>query len=486
MSWRRLFQWHAPWTPNWPLSTPLFPLSGQDWFTLGNACEGVAVFGATGSGKTSGSGREIALSYLRADMGGLVLTAKNDERQLWESYCAEAGRTRDLIVFAPTEPWRFDFLDHERTRSGGGAGLTENLVNLFTEVCGVAQRQSSKGGREEEGYWRVAMQQLVRNCIDVLLLGSGTVSIPALYRMIVSLPQSRSEVNDRGWQDRSFAYTCLKAADESPKSQMRREDYKLCADYMLLEFPGLAEKSRSIIVSTFTSMADVFQRSVLRELFSTTTNFTPEATRDGKIIVMDLPVKEFGAVGRLSQVLMKYVYMKAIERGVHDANVRPVFLWADESQLFTSDYDSMFQTTARSARVCTVYLTQNLSNYYATLGAGEEGKASVDSLMGNLVTKIFHANGDPVSNEWAANLIGRPGSSGLMPLLRSQWTFCRRSWAEMTGNSRAASTRRSTSKYSRAASLNCAPAASKTRAWWMPSYFKGADGSPAAAARGCP
>jgi hypothetical protein len=57
--------------------------------------------------------------------------------------------------------------------------------------------------------------------------------------------------------------------------------------------------------------------------------------------------------------------------------------------------------------VCTVYLTQNLPNYYATLGAGEEGKASADSLLANLNTKIFHANSDPVTNEWAATLIGR-------------------------------------------------------------------------------
>ncbi len=194
---------------------------------------------------------------------------------------------------------------------------------------------------------------------------------------------------------------------EKPKSPSRQRDYELCADYALLEFPALSDKTRSIIVSTFTSMVDVFQRSVLRELFCTTTNVTPEAAADGKIIVIDLPVKEYGEVGRLAQVLMKYVFMRAIERRPPLDGMRPVFLWADESQNFTSPYDFQFQTTARGARVCTVYLTQNLSNYYATLGAGEEGRASADSLLANLNTKIIHANGDPVTNEWAAGLIGR-------------------------------------------------------------------------------
>src|SRR5262249_30249480 len=101
---------------------------------------------------------------------------------------------------------------------------------------------------------------------------------------------------------------------------------------------------------------------------------TPDATADGRIIVMDLPVKEFAEVGRFSQVLMKYVFMRSIERRPQIKNMRPVFLWADESQNFTSPYDFQFAATARSARVCTVYLTQNLSNYYATFGANDDGK----------------------------------------------------------------------------------------------------------------
>ena len=76
---------------------------------MADACEGAAILGGTGAGKTSGSGRHLALGYLRAGMGGLVLTAKSDERALWKSYCHEAGRLEDLIVFSPSEPWRLPF-----------------------------------------------------------------------------------------------------------------------------------------------------------------------------------------------------------------------------------------------------------------------------------------------------------------------------------------------------------------------------------------
>ena len=84
-------------------------------------------------------------------------------------------------------------------------------------------------------------------------------------------------------------------------------------------------------------------------------------------------------------------------------NARPVFLWADESHFFASKYDQEFQSTARSSRACTVYLTQNLPNYLTKLG----DRNAVDSFLGNLQTKIFHANGDAVTNEWAANLFAK-------------------------------------------------------------------------------
>jgi len=46
----------------WSLDAPLFHFSGHfhDTWRIRDACEGPQVFGATGSGKTSGSGRALA------------------------------------------------------------------------------------------------------------------------------------------------------------------------------------------------------------------------------------------------------------------------------------------------------------------------------------------------------------------------------------------------------------------------------------------
>jgi hypothetical protein len=154
-------------------------------------------------------------------------------------------------------------------------------------------------------------------------------------------------------------------------------------------------------------MVDILNRGILRELFSGGTNITPEAVRDGAIILVDLPVKEFGEVGQFAQVLWKLAFQKSIERRAISDCTRPVFLAMDEAQCFVTANDMQFQTTCRSARVATVMLTQNISNFYAALGGTEKGKAETDSLFANLNTKIFCANGDPVTNDWAASIIGR-------------------------------------------------------------------------------
>lgn len=77
------------------LDTPLvrFSADPRDWWTLRDAVRGVQIFGGIGSGKSSGSGRTLALSLLKSGFGGLVLTGKVGETALWvEDYARRTGR----------------------------------------------------------------------------------------------------------------------------------------------------------------------------------------------------------------------------------------------------------------------------------------------------------------------------------------------------------------------------------------------------------
>ncbi len=118
--------------------TPIFEFSTSDNWTVQDSLEGTQIFGANGSGKTSGSGAALASRMLALGYGGLILTVKNDERDLWADpqtgYCARAGRLADLIVLSKGGPHQFDFLEYELQRSGAGAGDTGELASVVRHI----------------------------------------------------------------------------------------------------------------------------------------------------------------------------------------------------------------------------------------------------------------------------------------------------------------------------------------------------------------
>ncbi|EDN68262.1 conserved hypothetical protein [Beggiatoa sp. PS] len=381
---------------------PLLQLNADTW-TIADAFEGTQIFGAIGSGKTSGSGQAIAKAFLKNGFGGLVLTAKTGERTLWEDYCKETGRENDLILFSPenVDQCAFNFMDYELRRSGRGAGQTGNIVTLFQNVLEVANRNQGQQSANQDKFWERTVEQLLVNAIDLLKFSQGTVSLAQIKQIITTAPRSLEQFRSKAWQESSFCFECLWKGNESVKTDpVIKGDFQLVDEYWTHEFPNLAEKTRSIIEISFTSMANSFLRNPMRELFCEKTHLTPECTQNGKIILLDLPTQEYKEMGQYAQVLFKLVWQRASE---NRTTTRPMFLWADEAQRFVNSHDKEFQSlSARDKRICTVYLTQNLPNYHEILG--DEG---TKSFLGNLSTKIFHANSDVVTNKYASETIGQ-------------------------------------------------------------------------------
>ena len=391
---------------SWADDHELIGLAGDRW-RVRDACEGVMIFGGTGSGKTSGSGQNLALSYLSAGFGGLVLCAKKEEAAQWRAYAAATGRVGDVVSFGPDPALAFNFMEYEARRPGEGAGLTENLVNLFIEVTSLGSGPGSS--RAGDPFWERSMKSLVRNAVDLILMAGSPPSLPAIFEAIQTAADSPAQTADPAWRQRSRCWELLNLAELRLTGTPAEPDLRQVAGYWMRHFPGMGEKTRGSIVAMFLSVAESLMRGRMRELFCGASTLEPEAALGGKIIIVDLPVKEWSEVGRFAAVLWKYCLQKAIERRADNPAglARPVFLWADECHHFISRYDQLFQTTARSSRAATVYLTQNYPNLTAALGADASGKAIVDSLLGNLGTKIFHANADPQTNRYAADLIGR-------------------------------------------------------------------------------
>ncbi|MCB9918576.1 MAG: type IV secretory system conjugative DNA transfer family protein [Planctomycetes bacterium] len=392
----------------WDLSTPLLSLSQSDHWTIRDSYAGMLILGATGSGKSSSSGSLLARSMLAAGYGMLVLVAKPEEREIWTRYCEETGRLGDLLFFSADGNLRFNFLAYEQEHAAFGAGISANIVQLLSQILEVAERGTSgSGGKEDEGFWRRACLQLMTNACDLQVIAGEPVSVTGLHKIVSSAPLSLEQLRSPAWQAESECFALLQRADKAAKPEIQAADFQMVTDYFCLEYPSLSDRTRSTIVTTFTSLTQTLARGLLRQLFCTDTNVTPEVVAEGKVLVIDLPVLGFNETGQLAQLIFKQCFQRAIERRKVTEETRPICLYMDEAQYFVTSQDARFASTCRSARVATVMVSQSTSAFDAALGGGDKGKAEAASLFGNLTTKIFHANGDPVTNQWASGLVGR-------------------------------------------------------------------------------
>lgn len=405
--------------------------SNKGHWTIRHAVEGVQIFGGIGSGKSSGSGRTLALKYLKAGFGGLVLTVKPDEKEVWHQYCQLTGREKDLYIIEPSGDYHFNFLQYEAAQASGQS-ITENIVEVLKTVIRAGEE---KNGKSDDPFWETALDMLIFNVIDLCLLAYGQLSIQTLYDIVQSIPKpdqdnkvsndainayhkafqkAQQKVNEKvdDWY-LHLSKEIQEQMDEAGTLEMEVENavpearlYNFVRQFFNENYISLSEKTRSIIDFTFSGFLFRLLREPIYSLFCRyDSNIKPEDCLQGKIILLNLPVKVYQKVGRDCQILFKYIWQRSMEKRSIRDNDRPLFLWADEAQNFLHEHDADYQATARSSRISTVYISQNLPNYYASMG-GQKAEYRVKSFLGTLGTKIFHANADIETNRYASELIG--------------------------------------------------------------------------------
>lgn len=426
------------------LNEPVFHIGEKrvPW-TIGNSVEGLQIFGGIGSGKTSGSGRFFALKYLSKGYGGLVLTVKPDEKDEWVKYCQAVNREKDLIIVEPKGKQSFNFMEYESTQEGD-KNYTDNILQVLKTVIRASEEKSN--GKNDDPFWENASDMLISNTIDLCLLAYGKVSIETLYKIARSVMKSEfvkakkkkkkketSEAKSNSginafdmamvyaaetvhektahWSNSADLEEIFKLSEDEYRDYITQHvpearTFDAIKEFFLESYADLNERTRSIIDFSFTGFLFRFLKEPVYSLFcNKPSSFKPEDCLSGKIIILNLPVKLYHKVGRDAQIMFKYIWQRTMEKRNTDVNKRPVFLWADEAQNFLHEHDAEFQATARSSRIATVYLTQNIPNYYANMG-GTKGEYKVKSFLGTLATKMFHANADIETNKYASDLIG--------------------------------------------------------------------------------
>lgn len=388
------------------LDTELLWLSEEDPVTIRDACNAIHIYGGIGSGKTSSSGATLARSYLEAGFGGLICTAKPEELKLWQQYAAETGRSDDLIIVSPEHPYCFNFLDYEMNRAGRGAGETENIVDLISTLSKITDNKS-QGGGDEGGFWESAAEELIRNAVILLALAKEPISVKGISDIILTAPQSIKEASSEQWKSTAFCAQCiLTAALREDKTDAEFHDCQMADQFWRMSFPQMADRTRASVIAHFRAMASALLTGNAYQLLCTDTNIVPEITWvNGAIIVLDMSIQEYRKAGKIIQSIFKFVFQRAVLRRDPEIYPRPVFLWCDEAQNFVTGFDYEYQAVARSARACTVFISQNIDNYHSALGVGSHDNTA--ALLGLFQMHVFHSNSSSSTNQYAADLIGK-------------------------------------------------------------------------------
>ena len=223
-------------------------LGQRQAFRLSDALTGVCVFGATGSGKTTGPAKHLAYGYLAADFGGLVLCAKKEERRQWQKWAPECGRTDDLVIVDATGKWRFNFLEWEASRPDEGGGLTINIVAILDEIAGAIAKAAGKaeGGGGDNKFWEDALHHMNTNLVDLPVFAGLRVSLPLMRSIVSSAPQSLAQIADEKWQEHQRLRATFSGRRTRPPlkaSDDVRADFEECRNYWLQEYPGPVRKN---------------------------------------------------------------------------------------------------------------------------------------------------------------------------------------------------------------------------------------------------
>jgi hypothetical protein len=231
----------------------LMKLNKADSFRIRDAFEGVVIMGGTGSGKSSGSGEALAMAYLRAGWGGMVMCAKPDEAARWLKYTRRAGRSAHVIHFHAESAWDYNFADYEVHRPDGAGGDTFNLVNLLVKVIEAAQLAEGQGGGGDNPFWPRAQREMLANTVEPLFAATGTLRIDDIIRFVASAPTSRKDAFSDEWKAKSFHYQMLCEALRDPKGRPLPEHaMRATANYWFSTYAELDPRTRSNIVATLT------------------------------------------------------------------------------------------------------------------------------------------------------------------------------------------------------------------------------------------
>lgn len=305
-----------------------------------------AVFGKTGTGKTSGLLRPIANAFLASGYGGaLILDGKG---QLAREF---KGRFEDYLLVEPGDDCQLALIE----------GLEpEDVVQTLASVRG----SDSKADGGENGFFVNSGRQLLLYVAIVVreMNRIDAARYPWTFSALVQM------LNAMVMPETSKRYVDVLAAQDG-KSPMLRD----AIAYFRVQLPAMDERTRANIAATCSAwLAPVMSHPKVRPWASLSTGVDVTRCLRGGLVGVNAPATEYGDAGAVITAMVKARIFAAVRRRAADwsrnGTDKPILMLVDEAQAVVGRAEQELFPVARSLGLIGVYATQSVDEFYERFG----------------------------------------------------------------------------------------------------------------------
>ena len=377
--------------------------SKTDPITVRDLCQNIAIFGKTGSGKSSGSGDYLlrcAVGY--PNSGGLWLASKPEDKDYAIRLFREAGRLDDLLIMEPggTHGYRFNILEYEMRRAPRPA--TSRSCCWFSARRLTGWRGARAGQRahlEGEEPRRPRPRHRDTHASDR----------PARPMGAAMLLQRRGAVAGRAGRrdlEESYHAHLLEEARQNCVTDIQTHDHEAARQHWTSAWPRLNDRTRSSVESGLFSLLHVFNTGVVRDLLATTTTISPDDLERRRWWFVNMPIVPGDATATFANTAVKLGVQRYILRRKPAAGDPLLCIFCDEFTKVANSYDSHTLNEIRSHKGAMITLTQSISGMYAHMhGKGKAGEHMTDALLGQYGHIVVHT-ADHKTAQFASETLG--------------------------------------------------------------------------------
>ncbi len=353
---------------------------------LRDAAKNLAIFGETGTGKTTRVVNHLLVQALDFDAGVFIFDVRGD---FHETALRAAQLTGQTVQRIGVGQLGVNLLD----------GLTPNTAAGFLEAAFKLLGQ----GEGDSAFWLSLAVARCQNALGVLNHVPGQYSLRSLYRYVFE-DHFRAEAIETA--NDALPELQIRAADGDREASLEMRRLKGALDYETNVAAGYSEKERSGLNRTIETALARFTDPELEDAFCTAEHAQAriEDLLDGAVFVVNVPRERFKAASRVVYLFLKERFFQALNARAQmlpgTRKDRPVLFLCDEYQQLCSAGDANFFDTSRTLNVVAIVAAQSMEAYINATG----DEHAANALLANFTNVIAFRSTERTMNYLAGKL----------------------------------------------------------------------------------